>query len=109
MRCDIERDGAVGTDDWNTDPEEALAPHLADVHCWAWIGTDRETVDGDKTVSIEVMRMMVPLRTDVTAKDQIISVKNRLGAILFTGPLRIETVERRQTHLELTLDRVSDG
>lgn len=106
-RAEIESDGATGSTDWNTPPVPVWASHLIGVKCFVWTRPSgrQESVDTDKTVVIEDLRCVMPLATDVTERDRIASIKDRRGVVILSGPLRIEGVQRVQTHLELMLER----
>lgn len=90
--------GGKGTPDWR--------PHIDNLPCRTWHQSGREVTDGDKVVVVQDRRMIVPLGTDVTAADRIAVVTDRLGAEVFTGPMRIESVGQREDHLELLLEAV---
>ncbi len=107
QRAEIERDGATGTTDWNSLPTPSWASHLIGVKCFVWSKSRREKVDDDKTAVIEDLRCIMPLGTDVTERDRIVSIEDRSGTTLLSGPLVIEGVQRVHTHLELTLQRVA--
>jgi head-tail adaptor len=108
-RATVERatatpDGGGGeTLGWNT--------HIASLPCWTWFDARREgaleETQGDKVTVLEDRRMIVPLGTDITEKDRIAVVKDRRGATLFAGPMRIESVGRRDDHMELYLSEVT--
>lgn len=106
-RATIERNsGAAETDAWGDQGEPEWQTHLIDVPCRAWFGTEREVTDGNKTAAVEERRAIMPLGTDVTEADRILSVKDRKGTVLFDGPIRIESVGHRQDHLALVLEAV---
>lgn len=88
--------GGRGTPDWRT--------HITELPCHLWQKSGREVADGQKVVAVDDRRMIVPLGTDVTTKDRIALVTDRLGTELFEGPMRIESVARRADHLELMLE-----
>lgn len=100
-RCTIERrtrvsDGAGGF-------METWTPIGAPVPCRAWLESrDRSgaTVIGDKVVEVEDRRVIVPIGTNVTDGDRIAQVTHR-GAVLFDGPMPVDSVGRHTDHLEL--------
>jgi hypothetical protein len=77
-----------------------------DIPCRLWYSTGREVIDGTKSAPIEDRRMIVPVDTDVNVADRVAKVTNRRGTLLYDGPMRIESVGRRQDHLELMLEAV---
>lgn len=105
-RATIERDGATGATDWNGEPAPVFAAHLSDVKCFAWSQSRKEVLDAEKTTVLETLRCIMPLSTDVIEEDQISVIANRVGTTLLAGPLRIESIQRVHTHLELILQRV---
>lgn len=106
-RCKIERDNATGTSDWGGPNEPNWVTHLASLPCRTWFEADAEVIDGDKSAVIEARKIIVPLGTDVTEKDRVAEVKDRLGNVIFTGPAGVRAVGRRADHLELTVMEVS--
>ena len=109
MRATVER--ATATPDGGGGKTLAWSTHLASLPCWAWFDARREgageLTQGDKITVLEDRKMIVPLGTDVTERDRIAAVKDRRGATLFAGPMRIESVGRRDDHLELFLSEVT--
>lgn len=101
MRCQIERaqtilDGAGGrTQSW-------LA-HLTDVPCRMWFRTGSEVVVSDRVRRPNMRIVIVPTDTDVTAADRVRSIVDRRAGTIFEGPAMIDSVGRRQDHIELML------
>lgn len=108
MRATVQRDSSKegDPDSWGHSEEPDWDDHLEDVPCRVWFNSEREVTDGQKTAAIEDRRAIMPLGTDVTEGDRIANVTDRLGAELFDGPIRIESVGRRQDHLALMLEAV---
>jgi len=101
-RCSIERDYA-GTDAWGDSATPDWKPHLADVVCrTTGPNVGREAVTDERTVVVVDQRLLVPLGTDVTERDRIGNVTYR-GTVIIQGPVGIEAVLRRATHIELVL------
>jgi hypothetical protein len=106
-RAVIERDMAVGEDDWGQSGTPDWRIHLHDLPCAAWFEAGREVIDGAKTAVIEDRKVIVPLDTDVTEKDRVARITDRRGKeTIFEGPARIESVGRRRDHLALMLEAV---
>ncbi|MCQ4575415.1 MAG: head-tail adaptor protein [Candidatus Brocadiales bacterium] len=105
LRADVERNQETGVDGTN----QPLKPDwqaLATVACWVYSKARREVVDGKKVAVVEDLRAMVPLSTDITEKDKIAQIIDRSGNVIYAGPLGIESVQRKHTHLELMLKAV---
>ena len=105
QRCTIERDQAAVDTAWGQPGNPDWQEHLADVPCRVWVEAGREPVDVDRTAAFNDRRIMVPVATDVTERDRIAQVSER-GAVILDGPMGIEAVLRRRTHLELVVQRV---
>ena len=103
MRAVMERDAVItaGTEDvYGHDAPPDWQSHIT-VACLAYSKTEREVVD-DKRVIVQLIKIMFPIAADVTNVDRVANVKDRRGATLFAGPLTIQALERRRTHLEAT-------
>jgi len=105
MRAYLERNGTATTDT-HGHPEAPAWATLATVACRVWSKTRRELVDGKKVAVAEQIRCGMPLDTDVTELDRIASIKDRQGTVLWQGPLFIEAIQHKHTHLEMDLRRV---
>lgn len=107
MRAPVERNMATGKDGWNN----PVAPDwqgIGPVSLFAWSNGSREVVDGTKTVEIEDLRALFALDADLRPGDELVQVTNRRGVVTVPGRLRIEgPVQRKHTHLEAALRRVS--
>lgn len=106
QRVTIERDMVAIQDDWGQPGESNWRTHLMDLPCRLWYSAGREVIDGTKTAAIEDRRVIVPKETDVNVSDRIAKVTDRQGTLIYGGPMRIESVGRRQDHLELMLEAV---
>lgn len=105
MRAFAQRDGTSTTDAYGH-PDGPSWATLATYPCRVWSKSRKETVDGRKYALIEDIRCSMPLGTDITEKDRLSSVKDRLGTVIWAGPLRIDTIQHKHTHLEMALLRV---
>ncbi len=106
MRALVERDTAVGVDDFGNPVKPAFTTH-GTFPCWAWSRQRREQVDGDKSALIEDMRAMFPIDADVLAGDEIKQIEDRQGKVLFAGRVQIETMQRHHDHQEAGLERAA--
>ena len=105
MRAEIERDGTITTDAYGH-PEVPAFAALATVACRIWSNSRREINDTKKYALVEEIRCAMPLGTDVTEKDRIALVKDRLGVTIWDGPLRIDAIQYKHTHVEMNLRRI---
>lgn len=108
MRAQVERNQATGRDQWN----QPAAPDFAAVGdplpCFVWSEKSAEIVDGVKTAMVGDFRALFALGADINEADELDGVKDRAGVVLIDGRLRVEgPVERKHTHLEANLKRVS--
>ncbi len=105
MRADVERDATATTDPYGH-PDASSFAALATIPCRVWSERRREVNDDKKFALIEQLRCTMPLDTDVTEDDRIAQVTDRLGVVLFAGPLRIDTIQPRSMHIEMNLRRI---
>lgn len=105
MRLDVEQNTAAGTDAFGHPVIPVWAAKATESGI-VWTKARREILDGDKTALVEDIRALVPLGANVVETDRIANVKDRLGVVLFAGPLAIDTIQRRREHLELALRRI---
>ena len=106
MRATVERPTS-GTDAWGNESAPTWSVHPSNpIPCWAWVKSAREIIDGDKVATVRDFRLMMPSGTDITERDKIANISDRMGAVLFPGPIGIDTVERQPGHLELMLQSV---
>lgn len=97
---------AAGADDWGGSPEPDWKPHLVDLPCRVWFQSGREVTSPDKTAVIEDRKAILPVDADVTEGDRLRSVTDRRGREIQPGPMRIESVGRKDDHLLLALEAV---
>jgi hypothetical protein len=106
-RCTLERDAAHGTPDGYGLPSESdWQPLLVELPCWLWSTAERELIDGEKSAVIEDLRLLVPMATDVTERDRVNGVTDRLGNPVRQGAMGITAVMSKHDHLELALKGV---
>lgn len=106
MRALVQRDQTVTNDAWGH-PQAPSWTTLATYACRVWSSARRHVVDGNKDALVEDLRCAFPLGTDVTAADRISSVQDRRGTTLWAGPLEIQALQHKHTHLEAILRRVN--
>ena len=105
MRADLENNTASAKDDFGN-PVPPVWATLATVACIAYTKTRKEVIDGDKIVLVEDLRALFSLKADVKESYRIANIKDRLGVVLFAGPLSIDTIQRRRDHIETMLNRI---
>ncbi len=106
-RCSLERDSAHATPDGYGLPGEADWQLLAaDLPCFLWSTAERELISSDKSEVIEDLRLLMPLATDVTERDRVSGVTDRLGNPIREGAMGITAVMAKHDHLELVLTGV---
>lgn len=106
MRTTVERDTGAVENTWgHNDP--AWTVHLDVLPCRMWVAVETDVTDDLRTARSEDRRAMVPSGTDITPGDRLRQVTDRLGQVLFDGPMHVATVVRRPGHLELLVERTS--
>ena len=105
MRAVLERNGTATSNVYGH-PEAPVFANLATVPCWVWSKDRREVNDTKKFAMEEQIKCGMPLDTDVTELDQVTQIENRLGVVLYSGPLRIDTIQYKHTHIEMNLRRI---
>jgi hypothetical protein len=115
-RAYIERNQtAAGLTGWGEDAQDVTPSFqpLATLACRAWISSrvesDSTSQPGGrigKPLTISVLKTIVPKDSDVTERDRIGSIRNRLGTVLHAGPFKILTIIQRPDHLELLSEKV---
>ena len=109
MRATVTRDVISTSTSWGGEE----APDFVEVGvipCRAWSKMRRDVDDSGKSAVVEDMRARVPASADVEEKDQLV-IHDRMGNLLFGGPVAVETKTRRggpssvTSHQELMLIR----
>jgi hypothetical protein len=96
-------------DEWGGDPLPSAGQWnvlAGDVACWSWSTVEKE-VQAEKIAVVEDLRAIVPKGTDVTERDRLNGIRDRIGTVIKPGVLLIEAVVNRRTHLELVLRGIS--
>ena len=105
MRALVERNGTATSDAYGH-PDVPVFATLATVPCRAWSPSRREVNDTKKFALVEEIRCAMPLDADVTEDDRIASIQDRLGVTIWDGPLRIDAIQQKHTHVEMDLRRI---
>lgn len=104
-RATVENKTSSGTDALGHNvPETYGSPDV--VSCFAWSTARKEHIGADKIGTLEDIRMIVPIGTAIVESDRVTQILDRRGRTVYGGPLRVEAVIRRQTHVEVVLDKV---
>ena len=65
-----------------------------------------EVITGERPGIRDVTAVLVPVGTDVQEGDRLLSITDRLGATIFTGPMMVSSVGEYPDHLRLTVRRI---
>ena len=109
MRATVTRDVTSTSTSWGGEAKPDFV-EIGIVPCRAWSKMRRDVDDDGKSAVVEDMRARVPADADVEEKDQL-TIHDRLGNLLFGGPVAVETKARRAgpssvtSHYELMLIR----
>jgi hypothetical protein len=97
---------AATSNDWGQPDTPNWQDHITNLVCRYWVTAGQEQATNTSTVVVEDMRLIVPLGTDVTERDQLGDITDR-GTVIVTGPIGIRAVLHNHDHLELVLVRIS--
>lgn len=91
MRARVERPGKRSDTSWGTTPKPTFEEQ-GEIACRVWSRTRRmpDVTDSSKTAIVEDLRAHVPRDADVEEGDQLVDVRNRLGVVLYDGPLAVQ-------------------
>lgn len=102
LRATVERNTASGADAYGGDPVPAWGAHLT-LACWVYNDSKRLVVDGDKDATIEGLKIMYPLGSDITEADRITVIKDRNSVTLYSANYEINNPVRVHTHMRAEL------
>lgn len=105
MRAVIQRNTTATTDGYGHPEAPTWGAH-GTFACRVWSKNRQEENDTKKTALVEDLRCSMPLDADVTEDDRIQNITDRQGVVLWAGPLRIDTIQNKHTHIECALRRV---
>jgi hypothetical protein len=106
QRALVQRGSASARDSGNPGPL-AWATHIASLPCWLYSSIGREAVDPERTTVVEDIRLLVPTGTDITERDRVNGIVNRLGESVLEDVMNIRSVLLKRDHLEVLLTRVT--
>lgn len=103
MRVLFTTPGDVGEDEWGGTIPVGDGSEV-EAACLAWHPTDvRQVLDGDKNGVIGAVRMIVPADTDISEVCTVTEITDRIGRVVFAGPMRVTAVTHRTGHLAVML------
>lgn len=110
-RALVERDVTITTDPFGSPGTPDWVEHLAELPCWFYVGgtggaSGGEIVLDHRTIVAEALRVLVPKGTDITERDRINGIHDRLGADVYAPVMNIRSVTPHHDHLELQLESV---
>ena len=106
----VERNTTTDRDGYGAKATPVWASHIASQPCFFYREgriDSEESVRARGTILHDMLRLMVPLGTDITEKDRINGVTKRDGTVIETGYMAITSVLHSHTHLELRLEKVA--
>lgn len=121
MDMDVERNTQDDTDPYNN-PEEpewggttafvtpghpATYPLHIGLACRVWSAMKRQMTSDNRTILVEDLRALVALGTDIQEDDRITIVRNQDGTTFLSDVVKVEAVQPKVTHLELSLEAIS--
>lgn len=107
MRAMVERNVATGVDSYGHPVAPVFQPH-ATVPCFAYTPSSNDVIDGDKVATVQDVRIMCAIGADIQDKDEIASITNTRGAVLFAGRYRVDgPVQYKHNHIEAALRKVA--
>ncbi len=109
FRADIEENTETGKDEYGHLLPPIFSLKTANVPCVVYSKMREEIIDGDKQALVQEIRVLFSLISGVVEADRIANIKDRLGVVLFAGPMIIETIQRRRDHFEAAIKRVQSS
>lgn len=107
MRAMVERNVATGVDSYGHPVAPVFQAH-ATVPCFAYTPSANDIIDGDKVATVQDVRIMCAIGADIQDKDEIASITNTRGAVLFAGRYRVDgPVQYKHNHIEAALRKVA--
>lgn len=108
---DTQRNSAVATKDALNNPAPPTwVAHLTKAKCTQWEGNGRGSINvADLSANLHMWHIVAPLGTDIVEDentDRVSAVYNVDGTQVNTVPLRITAIQKRATHIHITLEEV---
>ena len=108
-RALVERNTVATTDGYGAKGKPTWTTLHESLPCWFYRQRrpGGEAVRLKGTVVREMLKLMVPLGTDITEADRINGITDRSGNVVEVGILNVTSVLDSHTHLELMLEKVA--
>jgi len=100
MRALVQR-ATVVTDDFENPGPPTYATLHASLPCRAWVVSEREIIDGNKTAVLASHRIIIPKGTDIRENDRITVIQDRAGSSLVGNTMQITARMERLDHIQL--------
>ncbi len=109
-RATVQRNTETGTDGHGNPLEPVWAAHCI-LPCLVYNDGKTLTIDGDKTATVEALRIAFPLtinglNADITQADRITAIKDLKGCTLYDQNYLIKQKTRKYDHYEADLKAV---
>ncbi|KKM73943.1 hypothetical protein LCGC14_1405380 [marine sediment metagenome] len=107
-RSNIERNVATGSNPYGGDVVPDMQPQSVSP-CFIYIQASRREVsiaDGKKNAVVQDFKGLFPLGTDILEADEIANIVDRKGVEIIAGRFRVEAIQPKHRHIEVSLDRV---
>ncbi len=105
-RATVERDTVTTTDDYGHPLPPVWGSHITSMSCRVYSNKGTYITDGDKSATVEVLRIAYRLDADITDADRITIIKDRRGVTRYTGNFELKNTARKYNHFEADLKRV---
>ena len=113
MRAVVQYNSTTELDAFNQPQAPTWSTSGDPVAVWVWPKTNSEVVNaspGYKTVIVQSWGCLWPRATGITDEQRFSEIEERLGRVIYSGPLEIETIQvYDRSHLTLLLSRKSSG
>ena len=109
-RALVERDLGTARDGYGAKSAPTWSSHLASMVCFFYREGRSDSEEAERsrgTVHHDMLRMLVPLGTDILESDRINGVTERDGTVIEAGAMNITSVLHSHTHLELRVEKVA--
>lgn len=100
MRALVQRATTV-TDDFENPGPPSWATLHASLACRAWVVSEREVIDSDKTAVLASRRIIIPKGTDIREDDRITVIQDRAGVSLVGNTMQVTARMERRDHIQL--------
>lgn len=109
-RVVIERDTTTARNPHGGKSTPTWSEHLPALPCFFYREKRSSSEESERTrgtIHHDMLRLLVPLGTDITEADRLNGVTERDGTVIEAGPMNITSVLHSHTHLELRVEKVA--